>query len=176
MFSTSKGMRYHDFRSFYSSYFKGKKKPKHNFEEMIAIYREFFYVVTDAMFNSKAGVYIPKFGYFYVHRVPFRVRTNTFRRTLQYRPCFIPTSSSPFKYYGFDFTNQPKLDKGIRDKLKKGHRYLNLVTMVHHDLNYYYMGANMSSLIHYRFYEKALKYDRYKKDTGVIIKYKENEV
>ena len=139
-----------DFRNFYKRQTVDIKSQRLHDYENDRIIRLFLKKVRDRLINNPAGVHIKRIGYFYVHMIPFNLLWNyKGQKVHKYHPCFVPTDNSVFKFWTMDFHFTRSLVKSIRDRLKNGHRYLNMikgVTVVDH----FYLGANHYSWKQYK--------------------------
>lgn len=117
-----------DFRNYY------KRRTRANISDRLHEYDNdrilslFWKKSATYMVERRAGVVVDKIGYFFVYGHPFKFY-NTRRQNIdEYRPTFLPTDGSIFRFWLMDYEFIHPIVKNVKEKTKKkGYRYLNLM-------------------------------------------------
>lgn len=131
-----------DFRNFYkmkTSEIKEKRLHEYDNDRIIQL---FLKKVGEKLLEYRSGVHINKIGYFFVYKHPFdKFVPSLYKNHLKpYMFTFIPTENSIFKYWSMDFKFIRSMENKLRENIKKGYRYLNMINGVSKK-EYMYIGA-----------------------------------
>ena len=132
------------------------KKPK-----VYTIVSRIFRKIRDHMINHPSGVHMEGMGYFFVFMVPFH-RTFTYRGLREYQGTFVPTYGSKIKNWCFDFALSKQIFKGVRKRVRAGHRYLNMINGV--SRNHYILEKTKGS------YNVKFNKEQYRRDQQKYFK------
>lgn len=129
--------------------------------EVYKVVARIFKKIRDHMIDHPSGVHMEGIGYFFVFMVPFH-RTFTYKGLREYQGTFVPTYGSKIKNWCFDFALSKKIFKGVRKRVRSGHRYLNMINGV--SRNHYILEKTKGS------YNVKFNKEQYRRDQQKYFK------